>query len=924
MVLLSKLSKIAINLVFTVGPMSQATPQHASSAPVSQPTLHRLAQACMSQPLVWSISGLLVLSQLTGCASTPSRGVTNQTAKQTVAPPRPLNARSGYNNGKLDTSSIDELENLLEATDMMPVESSRAELARYGDLWERLRKGMRMRSDTLSNGRVAAQRNWFASRQTYLDRLTARASRYLYHTVTEAERRGLPTELALLPVIESSYDPGATSNAAAAGLWQFIPSTGEIYGLNQTSTYDGRRDVVESTRAAYDFLTSLYEKFGSWELALAAYNAGPGRIQQAINRNAAQGLPTDYWSLSLPQETMNYVPRFMAVAQIVSRPSDYGVYFNGIANRPHFKSVPVQYGVDMARIASITGLSMDELYALNPAQRNGYISPDSPGQLLLPQSIPASIEQQVRQLSGSGGGGYGYSGGSWQASSTTSERSLSVSRSAPPPLAPLTNAQAAALMGTSASVAYNASAPSLNRAEPPVNAAERQIAAQNARFDGGSVGNGYTGYNPPPALTINENRTAPGPIVTPPTAASVVRPISPTVTAPPATITTATSVSPSSPTTTASAPALPATTSTAASSVAPTVITPADVPRASSGEPLVSSEERQAILSEVASLAPANTPIVNPANGRVQLAAIPTQQTVLAKTGEAREVTYERPSPASRPAPAPARPQGKRTVYTVKPGDSLTGVARLYDVSVQQLAEWNQMSPTASLLTGNSLYLYGVKEPRPVAKAAERVTSYVVQAGDTLTALAARFGMTLQQLASYNDMSPLSDIQTGTRLSLVPGNNKPAARSTATPARSAENRPKTPTAGYRVKPGETLTLLAARMGMSLSDLAELNDFEVTERIQADSILKVPSSKLVQLNSASRRNADDEEDNAASKASRTKRPTTYVVKTGDSLLGIAGRFGLTLSELARYNEVSANYLVKLGETLKIPPADKDSR
>ncbi|CAG2159479.1 unnamed protein product [Oppiella nova] len=140
----------------------------------------------------------------------------------------------------------------------------------------------------------------------------------------EAERRGLPTELALLPIIESSYDPAATSSAAAAGMWQFIPSTGKIYGLRQTSLYDGRRDVVESTRAAYEFLGSLYNQFGSWELALAAYNAGPGRIQQAINRNQAAGLPTDYWSLRLPQETMNYVPRFLAVAQIIKSPSKYG------------------------------------------------------------------------------------------------------------------------------------------------------------------------------------------------------------------------------------------------------------------------------------------------------------------------------------------------------------------------------------------------------------------------------------------------------------------------------------------------------------------------------------------------------------------------------------------------------------------------
>lgn len=183
---------------------------------------------------------------------------------------------------------------------MTMVEGNKLAIQQYGDLWSRLRAGYRMNGGQPTyNQRIEGQKSWFTSRQDYLNRLTARASRYIYHTVREAERRNIPTELALLPVIESSYDPSGTSSAAAAGLWQFIPSTGRIYGLNQSSTYDGRRDVIESTRAAYDFLTALHNQFGSWELALAAYNAGPGRVQKAIDANRAQGLPTDYWSLRL-------------------------------------------------------------------------------------------------------------------------------------------------------------------------------------------------------------------------------------------------------------------------------------------------------------------------------------------------------------------------------------------------------------------------------------------------------------------------------------------------------------------------------------------------------------------------------------------------------------------------------------------------
>ena len=187
---------------------------------------------------------------LTGCSSSPN--ATQKSKSKLVG--------SGY----LDANSLDSLEDLLSATDMRAVEGDRLLILKHGDVWKRMTVGFKM-DQTHWDSRIEAQRGWFISRQPYLDRLSARASRYLYHTVKEAERRGLPTELALLPIIESSYDPAATSSAAAAGMWQFIPSTGRIYGLKQTSLYDGRRDVVESTRAAYEFLGGLYNQFGSWE-----------------------------------------------------------------------------------------------------------------------------------------------------------------------------------------------------------------------------------------------------------------------------------------------------------------------------------------------------------------------------------------------------------------------------------------------------------------------------------------------------------------------------------------------------------------------------------------------------------------------------------------------------------------------------------
>ncbi|MDO4224068.1 MAG: transglycosylase SLT domain-containing protein, partial [Acinetobacter sp.] len=328
---------------------------------------------------------------LTACTTTTAPSKSRTTTQQPAKQPAVAKVDTGY----LDSDSLNQLEDLLYATDMRAVEGDRLLILKHGDVWKRIPVGFRMNVDSVYNSRVTAQRSWFASRQPYLDRLSARASRYLYHTVREAERRGLPTELALLPIIESSYDPAATSSAAAAGLWQFIPSTGKAYGLQQTTSYDGRRDVVSSTSAAYDFLSALYNQFGSWELALAAYNAGPGTISKAIKRNQAAGLATDYWSLRLPKETMDYVPRFIAVAQIVKNPSEYGVYLPAIANRPHFREVQLSQPNSLNYIASTIGLDYAELHALNPGYRSDIIDYSSNMKVLIPADVSPRLDAKL-------------------------------------------------------------------------------------------------------------------------------------------------------------------------------------------------------------------------------------------------------------------------------------------------------------------------------------------------------------------------------------------------------------------------------------------------------------------------------------------------------------------------------------------------
>ncbi|MDN5898254.1 MAG: transglycosylase SLT domain-containing protein, partial [Psychrobacter sp.] len=366
------------------------------------------SRSFIALPLTLAVSTLLI-SACSNTSTVKNKGATNSSSVITKRPASSANkattstSSADYSTAYLDADSLDELADLLEATDMTMVEGNKLVIQQYGDLWNRLRAGYRMNGgQPMYNQRIEGQKSWFTSRQDYLNRLTARASRYIYHTVREAERRNIPTELALLPVIESSYDPSGTSSAAAAGLWQFIPSTGRIYGLNQSSTYDGRRDVIESTRAAYDFLTALHNQFGSWELALAAYNAGPGRVQKAIDANAARGLPTDYWSLRLPTETMNYVPRFLAVAEIVAKPEQYGVYLPAIANRQHFRSVPVNYGVSISEVAQLTGVTYDELERLNTALTSGRVDSSGPQRIIIPNDVSLNTDSKLSALKGNG------------------------------------------------------------------------------------------------------------------------------------------------------------------------------------------------------------------------------------------------------------------------------------------------------------------------------------------------------------------------------------------------------------------------------------------------------------------------------------------------------------------------------------------
>src|ERR1700683_5416423 len=258
----------------------------------------------------------------------------------------------------------------------------------YTDLFDRVRAGFQL--EDVAENAVDMQLFWFANHPDYLERSFQRSELYLYDIAAQIEKRGMPLELALLPMIESAYEPYAYSRARASGLWQFIPGTGTRFGLKQNWWYDGRRDVVESTHAALDYLQYLHDEFnGDWLLAIAAYNCGEQNVERALSINRAKGRPLDFWDLKLPLETRAYVPKLLAMKRLIADPARYGLAFSKIANQPRFERVETLGQIDMKLAAELAGMNGEDLYELNPAFHRWATDPTGPHFLLLP---PESVE----------------------------------------------------------------------------------------------------------------------------------------------------------------------------------------------------------------------------------------------------------------------------------------------------------------------------------------------------------------------------------------------------------------------------------------------------------------------------------------------------------------------------------------------------
>ncbi|HJQ62473.1 MAG TPA: transglycosylase SLT domain-containing protein [Burkholderiales bacterium] len=316
-----------------------------------------------------AVLGLILI--VSACAQVPSSEVATVAGLEQPAPePTPVEAAPSTQ--------------MPVPTTVEPVVAPRQVEVPPANLWLRIRNGFAM--PNLDNALVREWEQWYSSRPDYVARMVDRSSRVLFHVVEEVERRKMPAEIALLPMIESAYNPQAYSRAHASGMWQFIPSTGKHYGLQQNWWYDGRRDIVAATSAALDYLEKLYGMFGNWELALASYNWGEGAVGRAIARNQARGLPADYESLTMPNETRHYLPKLQAVKNIISDPARFGLSLADIPNESYFAALTTTRHIDVELAARFAEIPVEEFRFLNPAHNKPVINANAAETIVLPKN----------------------------------------------------------------------------------------------------------------------------------------------------------------------------------------------------------------------------------------------------------------------------------------------------------------------------------------------------------------------------------------------------------------------------------------------------------------------------------------------------------------------------------------------------------
>jgi len=339
------------------------------------------------------ISAVILLAFLSGCVSTTGSHSDNTTSAPSpeTKPVKPKTLAANFHRNTASAEKIAERLWISGITEEQILDATEVE-----DLWQRIQSQLSFKVPQTRP--IIEQRNFYTDNQAFLDRVAGRAQPFLYYIVKELEKREMPLEIVLLPIIESAFDPMAYSPSRAAGMWQFMPVTAKRFGLKQNSWYDGRRDVIESTQAALDYLQYLYNTLEhDWLNAIAAYNAGEGRIMRAIQANKKRRLPTDFWSLDLPAETTAFVPKLLALVDVLQRPEEFQIVWKFIANEPKIAVVDIGRQLDLAVAAEMADMSLADLQALNPGFIQWATAPEGPHQLVIPIEKKSSFTAKLAQ-----------------------------------------------------------------------------------------------------------------------------------------------------------------------------------------------------------------------------------------------------------------------------------------------------------------------------------------------------------------------------------------------------------------------------------------------------------------------------------------------------------------------------------------------
>lgn len=620
---------------------------------------------------------------------------------------------------------------LAAGLDMMLINTS---LLRNGDnVWQRAREGFQL--PEVNPELVRRHEKYYTARPEYLRRTLDRSRKYLFHIMNEVEKRGMPTELAFLPVVESSFVPTASSPVGAAGLWQFMPATGREYELEQTWWYDGRRDVVESTRAALDYLQVLYNRFGDWNLALAAYNWGQGNLSKAISRVRARGETETYENIAMPAETRNYAPKLLAIRNIMAQPENFGLRIDVLPNKPAFVAVSTGKHMNIDIAAKLAEMPVSEFKELNPAFNLPVYAHKSGRQMLLPATKLHRFETNLAK--------WDKPLLTWQVH--VPESDLSVSELAQQfDMNPNELLVANSLQGNR----------TVNAGRPVLVAARTQDAP--ATLEASDV----TPATTPVLLASNEQpmvRVASVSVAT-------ATPVTPVVTS------VATALAASTP---ASSPATAAPAVTLAANSAPTAAVALATPAVA------------AVANAAAVVPPAlATPVNTVANSNVPAAATvapsqPVSKPQTAPTPRAKPAVTAVASTSDAPE-LPLRPATRVENHVVANGDTLYNISRRYNMSVAELKSLNMLNSDAVKL-GQNLRVLGaplgnvtasVTSPlRTVAyqQPARKSAEYVVQAGDTVFSIARKFGIHHSDIQRWNTQLVANQIQPGQVLRVEDG-----------------------------------------------------------------------------------------------------------------------------------------------------------